>query len=107
MKRSEHFRLWASQVPNVGSLGSFGALAWEETKSTSAVGIWKKGRRKATKHPNKNLGDVGSRSSAPKCSPLTASWQEACARKAACVVLDEEDQPQAGLFPWRMGMGQN
>ena len=23
--------------------------------------------------------------------------QEACTRKAACVVLDEEDQPQAGL----------
>eukprot|EP00434_Breviolum_minutum_P000363 symbB.v1.2.000306.t1/scaffold6.1/size569917/9 len=41
--------LEAFEVPNVGSLGSFGALAWEE----------------------------------------------ACTRKAACVVLDEEDQPQA------------
>lgn len=40
--------LEAFEVPNVGSLGSFGALAWEE----------------------------------------------ACTRKAACVVLDEDEQPQ-------------
>ena len=36
---------------------------------------------------------------------LLSQRQEACTRKAACVVLDEEDQPQAGLgttkrHPW-------